>query len=312
MMSLNKKKLLGLFLSTLVLAAAADAAVAGPLRDRLAERRAQHDDESDEEHEAASLPAGVQAIRDIAYGRDNAQRFDVYLPRQAQNAPVILMVHGGGWKRGDKAERAVIENKVPHWISQGYIFISTNYRLLPEAGPIDQAEDVARALAVAQRHAASWGGDPSKFILMGHSAGAHLVALLTSSPDKALRLGAASWLGTVMLDGAGLDIPKIMGQKHFPLYDDAFGTDPAYWRRASPYHQLSANALPMLAVCSTQRKEACVQAHDFDAKANTLGVRTQVLEQDLSHRDINLLLGERSSYTATVDAFIRSLAGRRP
>lgn len=307
----NKKKLLGTFLSILALTFIANTALAGPLRDRIAERRAQNNDESDETHETASLPAGVQVIRDVAYGRDNEQRFDVYLPRQAQNAPVILMVHGGGWKRGDKAERAVIENKVPHWTAQGFIFISTNYRLLPKAGPIDQAEDVARALAHAQRNAASWGGDPSKFILMGHSAGAHLVGLLTASPDKALRHGASPWLGTVMLDGAGLDIPKMMGQKHFALYDDAFGTDPAYWRRASPYHQLSSNAYPMLAVCSTQRKQACEQAHDFDAQAKTLNVRTEVLEQDLSHREINLLLGERSRYTATVDVFIRSLEGRR-
>lgn len=323
MMRPKKKKLSGMFLSALVLATAVNAALAGPLRDRFAERRAQQDEESevvDGVQDTASLPAGVRVIRDVAYGRDNEQRFDVYLPSGAymannahngHTAPVILMVHGGGWKRGDKAERAVIENKVPHWTSQGFIFISTNYRLLPKAAPIDQAEDVARALAVAQRNAAAWGGDPSKFILMGHSAGAHLVALLSAMPDRALRLGASPWLGTVMLDGAGLDIPKIMTQKHFPLYDDAFGTDPAYWRRASPYHQLSANALPMLAVCSTQRREACVQANDFDAKAKTLGVRTQVLEQDLSHREINLLLGERGRYTATVDAFIRSIAEPR-
>lgn len=308
MTTMNNNNLLKIFLATFAIATTNT--IAGPLRDRIAERRAVQHDEETGVRETAVIPAGVQVIRDVGYGRDDEQRFDVYLPRNAQNAPVILIVHGGGWKRGDKAEKAVIENKVPHWTSRGFIFISTNYRLLPKADPIEQAGDVARALAFAQRNAASWGGDPSKFILMGHSAGAHLVALLTSSPDHALQLGALPWLGTVMLDGAGLNIPKMMGEPHFDLYDDAFGTDPAYWRRASPFHQLQANAYPMLAVCSTQRNDACEQAHEFAAKSKSLGVRTQVLEQDLSHREINLLLGEQSRYTDAVDTFIATLGPR--
>lgn len=317
-MESRKKGWFRSFLAIMLFMLVADVAVAGPLRDRIAERRAaQADDELSEAEDrasGASLPAGVQVIRDVAYGRDNEQRFDVYLPPQEQvkNAPVILMVHGGGWKRGDKAARSVIENKVPHWTSQGFVFISTNYRLLPGTGPVEQAEDIARALATVQRNAASWGGDPSRVILMGHSAGSHLVALLSASPDKALRLGASPWLGSVLLDSAALDVVKIMEEGHFPLYDEAFGSDPAYWRRASPYHHLSAGAPPMLAVCSTQRKASCPQAREFAAKAATLGVRTPVLEQDLSHREINLLLGEPSRYTAAVDAFVRALEiGRR-
>lgn len=299
-------------LSALALALVANATFAGPLWDRIAERRATQSQEilDASDDTSASIPAGIHVIQDVAYGPDNEQRFDVYLPQQAQNAPVILMVHGGGWKRGDKAERAVIENKVPHWVSQGYIFISTNYRLLPKADPIEQANDVARALAFAQRNAASWGGDPSKFILMGHSAGSHLVALLTASPERAQRLGASPWLGAVLLDSAALDVVKIMEQRHAPLYDEAFGSDPAFWRRASPYHHLSPAALPMLAVCSTQRGAACPQAHDFAAKAGTFGVRVPVTEQDLSHREINLLLGQSGRYTDTVDAFIRALQRR--
>lgn len=298
-------------LAALTLSLAMDA-FAVSLGERIAERRANRlQEELDDSREAASLPVGIRVIRDVAYGRDEEQRYDVYLPRQGRDAPVILMVHGGAWKFGDKAERAVIENKVPYWTSQGFVFISINYRMLPRSGPIDQADDVAKALAAAQRNAAAWGGNPAKFILMGHSAGAHLVALLTAAPETALRHGAMPWLGTVMLDGAGLDIPKIMGQRHFALYDEAFGDDAAYWQRASPYHQLQSEAYPMLAVCSTLRREACEQARAFAARSMAMGVRTQVLEQKLSHREINLQVGERSAYTETVDAFIRSLVGRR-
>lgn len=295
-------------------------AEAGPLRERLAQARtatAQSDDIGvDEEAGDAALPPGIQVLRDVAYGADDEQRFDVYLPRgtQLQNAPVILMVHGGGWYRGDKAMKSVVENKAKHWVGKGYVFISTNYRLVPKAAPVEQAEDVARALGVAQRRAASWGGDPSRFILMGHSAGAHLVALLAAEPEKARQHGAQAWLGTVMLDGAALDVVEVMEQRHAPLFDNAFGSDPRYWRRASPYHQLTAGAAPMLMVCSTQRPAACPQAENFSARAATLGIRAHVSRQDLSHREINMLLGEpgreSARYTAAVDAFIQSLLPR--
>ncbi len=286
MLTTEKKKNLRTFLALLVFASAAHTAIADSI---------------------AGLPASVQIVRDVAYGLDNAQRFDVYLPRNVQNAPVIFMVHGGGWENGDKAMRSVVENKVRHWVPQGFIFISANYRMLPETAPLEQADDIARAIAVAQRNAASWGGDPSKFILMGHSAGAHLVALLASAPDSAQRLGALPWRGTVLLDSAALDVVQIMEGRHSPLHDRAFGTDPAYWRQASPYHHLTHDAVPMLAVCSTERHNACLQAHHFAAKATSLGVRAQVSGQNLSHREINVLLGTAGSYTDTVDAFITSL-----
>ncbi|RZI45035.1 alpha/beta hydrolase [Herbaspirillum sp. HC18] len=295
----------------LMLSAAGPRAFAGPLRQRLAERRAAQEEPDDDDGEPmpAALAGDMQVARDVAYGRDDEQRFDVYLPRsnQLQNAPVICMVHGGGWYRGDKAMRSVVANKAAHWVPRGFVFISTNYRLVPKAAPLEQAEDVARAIAHAQRNAASWGGDPSKFILMGHSAGAHLVALLSAEPAKAQRIGAAPWRGSVLLDSAALDVPKIMEDRHFPLYDRAFGTDPLYWRRASPYHQLTADAAPMLAVCSAQRATSVQQSREFAAKANSLGVRTQALPEDLSHREINVELGTEGAYTRAVDGFIASV-----
>ncbi|HYD60301.1 MAG TPA: alpha/beta hydrolase [Noviherbaspirillum sp.] len=303
-----------IILAMVMLAAARPAAFAQPLRGRLAARRG--DDEldggdDDSVQESALLNAGVQVVRDVAYGRDDDQRFDVYLPRSGtRNAPVIFMAHGGGWYRGDKAMRAVVDNKVAHWVPKGYVFISTNYRMLPQAAPVEQAEDIARAIIFAQRNAASWGGDPSKFILMGHSAGAHLVALVSAAPVRAQRQGALPWLGSILLDSASLDVVTTMEGRHLSLHDRAFGSDPAYWRQASPYHHLTSNTAPMLAVCSTERKSACPQAHSFTAKAVSLGVPAQVLEQALSHREINEQLGKPGRYTDAVDAFIASLISR--
>jgi acetyl esterase/lipase len=256
---------------------------------------------------AVSLPPGAAVDRSVAYGPSPAQRMDVYRPAAARGAPVLFTVHGGAWVVGDKANANVVVSKVPHWLPRGYIFVSVNYRMLPQADPLEQAEDVARALAAAQAKARSWGGDPARFVLMGHSAGAHLVALIAADPAIAARHGARPWLGTIALDSAAFDVAAIMRAPHPPLYDRAFGQDPQFWRRASPIHRLAAAPFPMLLVCSSRRSVPCPQAHAFADKARAKGARATVLAVAMTHAEINRDLGLPGRYTAAVDAFLRSL-----
>ena len=304
-----KKKMMQAALLALAASTCIDAS-AGLLRDRLAARHAQQQEEELEGAQpdrAAKVPEGTRVLRDLSYGSDAAQRFDVYAPKQAQGAPVIFLVHGGGWKHGDKGMGRVVENKVARWVPKGFIVVSTNYRMLPGTLPLDQAKDVAKALATVQAKAAEWGGDRAKVVLMGHSAGAHLVSLITASPTLAAEQGAAPWLGTVALDSAAFDVVQIMEGRHMRLYDPAFGKDPAYWRAASPYHVLTKAGAPMLEVCSSRRDDSCAQARRFAGKAQPLGMRTQVLEEDYSHGEINFKLGEPGAYTDAVEAFLRGL-----
>lgn len=288
-------------------------AAAGPLRDALKERRqAQAADDLREDDRTAgfALPSGATVKKDIAYGNHPRQRLDVYLPaRQASAAPapVILLVHGGAWRLGDKAMHRVVENKVKHWLAQGVVLVSTNYRLLPDANPLQQAEDVAHALAKAQALAGEWGADPQRVVLMGHSAGAHLVALLNASPARAAAAGALPWRGTVALDSAAMDVVQVMQARHMRLYDQTFGKDTAFWEAASPTLQLAPGAPPLLAVCSSRRDDSCAQANGLKARADALGVRVQVLPQDLSHSRINENLGLPGDYTTAVDAFLAPL-----
>ncbi len=255
-----------------------------------------------------ALKRQITILRNVRYGDADRQTMDVYLPRTPKTGmPVIFMVHGGGWRTGDKTARSVVLNKVARWVPRGFIFVSVDYRLLPEAGPLQQAGDVARALATAQAKATSRGGDPDKFILMGHSAGAHLVALLDADPALAYKAGARPWLGTIALDSAAFNVVTIMKRPHYRLYDGAFGTDPAYWRTASPFYRLTASARPILLVCSTRRDDSCPQARSFAAKADALGVRAEVVGEDLSHREINATLGEPGAYTDAVERFMGSL-----
>lgn len=253
------------------------------------------------------LPDSVREEPDIPYGPDPSQRMDIYLPKRAASGVVIVMVHGGAWMVGDKASAAVVTNKVARWVPNGIIMVSVNYRLSPAADPLQQAKDVARALAVAQAKAKTWGGDPSRFVLMGHSAGAHLVSLLAADPAIATDAGAKPWLGTVALDSAALDLSEIMTSRHFHFYDRVFGSDPAYWRNASPIHRLSDRGAPMLMVCSSYRQNSCTQARKFAAEAKSKGRRVSVLPVALSHREINAELGLAGQYTENVESFLHSL-----
>src|ERR1044071_4568439 len=200
--------------------------------------------------------AATKVLKNLAYGSDVRQQLDVYLPDVAENAPVMFMVHGGAWRYGDKNGEGIVKRKVARWLPQGWIFVSANYRMVPDADPMVQAQDVARALAFAQSQAASWGGDPAKFVVMGHSAGAHLVSLLAVKPSLAFEQGAKPWLGTVSLDSAAFDVVQIMRYPQHPkLFDRAFGSDAALWLATSPLHQLSSASTPILAVCSTRRRD---------------------------------------------------------
>lgn len=253
-----------------------------------------------------ALPAGARALRDVAYGDDPRQRYDVYLPAQPQRAPVILFVHGGGWANGNKDNPGVVENKAAYWLPKGYVLVSINYRMRPDTAPIDQARDVARALADVQKRAPSWNADPANVLLMGHSAGAHLAALVGASSSLWREAGAARPRGVVSLDSGALDVPQTMKKPPLPrIYDAAFGRNPADWIAASPYHQLTRDAVPMLFVCSSRRQDACPQGRAMVEKAKTLGVAMEVLPEDLSHGEVNHLLGAPSAYTTSVDAFVQ-------
>lgn len=256
---------------------------------------------------AASDGAGTGRVRrDLAYGADRAERLDVYIPAGARNAPVLVMMHGGAWVIGSKSSRSVVEAKIAHWLPKGYIFVSVETRLLPAATPLQQAGDLASAVAYVQNHAAEWGGDAGAVVLMGHSAGAHLVALLAADPALAGK-GMRPLKGTIALDSAAYDVEKIMKSRHARLYDRAFGADPAVWRANSPTLRVHGKPAPALLVCSSKRAESCDQAAGFAASLKRAGGRAAVLPENLTHMDINGTLGRSGAYTAAVDGFLKSL-----
>jgi acetyl esterase/lipase len=193
-------------------------------------------------------------------------------------------------------------------LPRGFILVSVNSRMLPAHVVREPGEDVARALAFVLARAPAWGGDPARVVLMGHSAGAQLVALLSSAPSRWAGLGLKPWLGTVALDGAAIDTEAVMARRHFPLYDRVFGADPALWRAVSPLAALQPGALPLLAVCSSVRRDdPCAEAARYAERARKVGTRVEVRREPRAHDEINADLGRPNNYTAAVEHFLGSL-----
>lgn len=257
---------------------------------------------------ATAHAATTPTLSDIAYGPDPDQRYDFYRPASTDKVPLVLMVHGGGWSFGDKDVGRVVNNKVDRWLPRGIAFITINYRMQPKAPPLEQARDVARALADVQKNWQKFGIDRSNIVLMGHSAGAHLIALLAARPELLAEAGAQPWRGSVLLDSGALDVPAIMNARHFRLYDRAFGSNPADWTAASPIHQLRQATAPILAVCSSHRDNSCPQARAFASKAQGMGTQAEVLAVNKTHGEINAQLGDDPDYTAAVERFISRLS----
>lgn len=257
---------------------------------------------------------GVRLQADLAYGPDARQRVDVYRPDRP-SGPILVMVHGGGWRHGHKAMPVVVEGKVQHWVAeQGWILVSAGYRLAPRARPREQAQDVARALAWVQQMAPAWGGDADAIVLMGHSAGGHLVALASASEAVRHAGGAQRWLASVVLDGAAFDPVALMQDKHLPLYDQAFGTHPGDWREASPTDALSASSppIPLLLVCSVPRPDdACGQSRRFAQRVHAVGGRAEVFPVPLTHRAVNAEVGRDLRYTRVIEDFLHSVTATR-
>lgn len=254
---------------------------------------------------------GIRVVKDYPYGPHARQVMDIYFTDAVpgEKRPVIVMVHGGGWIRGDKAMDRTYRNKVEYWVPAGYVFIAINYRLVPEIDPMEQARDVARAVRQIQAESAKWSADPDNLILMGHSAGAHLIALLNADPSIGYDLGARPWRGAVALDSATLDVVAAM-QGRGPLqeiYKRAFPDDLDFQRATSPYHRVTAGTKPMMIVCSSRRRGPCDQAKTYAVRAQAFGAQVKIVEEDLSHGDINEIPGQPHRLTGEIDRFMHGL-----
>lgn len=254
--------------------------------------------------------AGTTArAQPIAYGTDPVQKIDLYSPdaaRPVRGYPLLVYIHGGGWRNGSKD---MVQQKPDFFNEQGWAFASIGYRLLPQAPVEQQAADVAAAIAKLTRDAGALGIDPDRIIVMGHSAGAHLAALVGTDPAW-LKADMARLAGVILLDGAGFDVPRQMQQGGLltsRIYEPAFGTDPVRQARLSPArHAAAPNASRWLILHVARREDAAAQSTALASGLREAGAAVQLEAlDDVSHMTINRELGQDGNdQTRLVQAFL--------
>ena len=260
--------------------------------------------------EAGASAPPSPGTRELAYGADPKQRLDLLVPAGAKRAPLLLFVHGGGWSIGDKRTGAGV--KAAHFTAQGWAFASVNYRLVPQASVEQQASDIAAAIAFARIHAAEQGLDPDRIMLMGHSAGAHLAALVGTDPRylKAAGVPMSAVCGIVLLDGAGYDIAGQMTRPGNPvagMYAAAFGKDVSRQQALSPtLHAAAPNVTDWLILPIDRRDDSKAQSQALAAALRSAGAAADVIPvPGESHATLNKGLGEKGDFaTGQVDRFL--------
>lgn len=244
--------------------------------------------------------------RDIPYASDDPlQTLDVTTPPNAKNLPVVVWIHGGGWQTGDKS---AMGSKPQGFLPKGFVVVSVNYRLLPKVEMLDIFHDVAKSIGWVHAHIAEHGGDPDHLLVMGHSAGAQLAALMCIDERylKAEGVSLTSIKGCVPVDGDTYDVPAIIetaetrrrahGQPP-PKYGhrEKFGNDPAKHRDYSAVtHVAKGKGIPpFLILHVADHPDNSAQAQRLAAVLTEAGIPAKLFgAKDTNHTKLNDHLGE--------------------
>lgn len=193
---------------------------------------------------AAAPKSGVKITREVAYGSDPRHRLDVYQPQSGAGLPVVVFFHGGAYVRGERTINAEVYANIPTWFARnGVVGLNATYRLAPAAKWPAAAEDVGAVVKWVKQNAASFGGDPDRIYLMGHSAGATHVASYTFI--KSLQPAEGHGLAGVVLMSGRYEFSPKSDDPNLANFQAYFGTDATQYAKQSPInHVKSAAPLP--------------------------------------------------------------------
>ncbi|MCR9200218.1 MAG: alpha/beta hydrolase fold domain-containing protein [Planctomycetaceae bacterium] len=265
----------------------------------------------------ATDQTALRATKDVRYGAHEHQRLDHYRPAETRNAPVMVYVHGGGWRLGDKK---AVGSKAEFFCDKGWVFVSVNYRLLPDGQHPHNVNDVAAAIAWVAEHAAELGIDRERLFVMGHSAGAHLASLVATHPQALTSAGLSRGQirGVISLDTNAYDVARLMRSSSARYYSQVFGRDTTVLRDASPeYHIADDTDIPPFLICYSKgmglRKDPqrATNARAFEQALRKHNIDAQVVDaSDRNHSQINQRFGTAgdSKVTARAWQFLSELA----
>lgn len=192
------------------------------------------------EPEQRVLAERVPALAaDCPYGPHERHRLDLYRTSMERNLPVVLFVHGGGFRLGDKGDNGSWQNAAfaRTMAEAGFLGAAMNYRLLPEARWPEGGEDVVAAVEWLRANAAAHGGDPARILVVGTSAGAvHIATALKLRPDLPIA-------GAVLLSG-------LYGYTPLDVKDEPYyGANTDYPARM-PREAVAATTIPLFVACA--------------------------------------------------------------
>lgn len=258
--------------------------------------------------------------RDIVYDTgapdDRFTSLDIYTADPVEpGAPVMVFVHGGGFRVGDKASSKDLGPKPEYFTSKlGYVLVSTNYRLLPEGRYPRNVQDLANSLAWVSDHIAEFGGNPDQIFLMGHSAGASLVAqvatdetfLENAGKDLSLLKGVIANEGSYGVQSEETDTKRL---------ESLYGPD---WREAVAVANVESgkNIPPFIFLHvvgdATPVPRSALQARGMAGALREAGIRADVVPLDhVEHFGANERIGDPGDITTlSVERFLDSITGR--
>ncbi|MGB7285450.1 MAG: alpha/beta hydrolase [Salaquimonas sp.] len=239
------------------------------------------------------------------------QTVDIHIPDAAkpkglfrirQKVPVLLYVHGGGWVKGNTTR---VYNLPSYTNSRGYMLVSVSYRPVPRTNIDGQINDVERAINWTRNNIAKYGGNPKKIVIMGHSAGAHLVSMIGAQKK------GGPLKGIIANDVQAYDMvayASIRGGID-GVYLSAFGSNPDDWIRWSPvtYVRRNSGFAPFLVMYSnSHRPRRAIVSVAFAKELKRRGARVTLFNgQRYSHGSIATQIGKSPEVTGALDRFLR-------
>ncbi len=256
---------------------------------------------------ACLTPAFAQEIkRNVPYVVNGHERqvLDIYSPPNARNLPVVFWIHGGGWQAGDKSD---VKHKPQWFMDKGFVFVATNYRLLPGVDMSTLIRDVAKAFGWMHQHIAESGGNPKRVLVGGHSAGAQLAAILCTD-DRYLKAEGVPLdvlIGCVPVDGDTYDVPAIIetAETRWRVHGmppakfghrQKFGNDPEKHKdfSAATHVEKGKGIPPFLILHVVSHPDTSAQAFRLSSVLREAGVPVKVFgARDTSHVKLNDDLG---------------------
>lgn len=251
----------------------------------------------------------VTVANDVAYGEGPRRKLDVYAPKGAKaQVPVLVYFYGGGWSSGRRQDYSFAGKALA---SRGFLTIVPDYRLYPEVRYPDFLKDGAAAIRWAQDHAAEFGGDPNRIVLVGHSAGGYNAVMLALDQDF---IKAAGVRPESIKAAAGLAGPYNFAPFSEPYSRNAFGQypDPA---ATQPVNHVTSKSVPIWMGYGTE--DTVVEAQNMETLDRVLtknGVPHQAtVYQGVDHAGMVLALSQpfrsKAPALAEMTAFLKQYTG---